>query len=242
MPAYSALAGSITSHGTAPSGSRASPSRSVRIVCDLPEPVAPHTKACRFSVANGTRNGPARAPGLVEHVAEDHAGGVGQLRGDVKARRRHQPDPRQLARRRAGEGEKELRRRGERRPGPVGELQGFAERVRERQRLPPGHDDVRRVLQLARAAQQRGRGAGRRGGVSPDRRPRTFHIPVTRDRDSSRKRPSARSRSTRACSELSFLRMSGIRNPSEVSSSSTASGGTGSARTTQPKAPCRWAT
>ena len=58
MRAYSALARSITSHGSA-GVRREKASRSPRTVCDFPPPVAPQTNVCRFSVPRLTVSGPA---------------------------------------------------------------------------------------------------------------------------------------------------------------------------------------
>ena len=57
MPAlYSALAGSITSHGIpAPAACSSSP----RTVWDFPAPVAPQTNVCRFSDERGSVSTPA---------------------------------------------------------------------------------------------------------------------------------------------------------------------------------------
>jgi hypothetical protein len=53
---YSALAGSTTSQGIC---ARVAASSRARIVCDLPEPVAPVTKTCLFSESFGSTSGPA---------------------------------------------------------------------------------------------------------------------------------------------------------------------------------------
>ncbi len=55
MAAYSDLTGSIASQ---PMPAKVSCSSRCRIVCDLPAPVAPVTKAWRFSVASGIRMAP----------------------------------------------------------------------------------------------------------------------------------------------------------------------------------------
>ena len=56
MRRYSALAGSTTSQGMC---ARVAASSRARIVCDLPEPVAPVTKTCLFSESFGNTSGPA---------------------------------------------------------------------------------------------------------------------------------------------------------------------------------------
>ena len=53
---YSALAGSITSHGIP---ARVADSSRARTVCDLPAPVAPQTNTCRFTESSGSSSGPA---------------------------------------------------------------------------------------------------------------------------------------------------------------------------------------
>ncbi len=127
---YSALAGSITSHGIP---ARAADSSRCRTVCDLPAPVAPHTNTCRFSDARETpapRREPGSGPARPRATTPPWPAAEAGFRRDVEVGPQHEPDARHLPRRRPGQ-----RRQQPRRPG-AGELAGPGRRHRLPARLP----------------------------------------------------------------------------------------------------------